>query len=367
MHAPRIDIFDWLNANAPKTTHNLAYSNIDGVTVEEYQRLVTFSLPRDFDLGVNQHAGATELKTVLAGMYQCAEENIVATTGATEANYLIFSSLLRPGDEFIVEQPSYQPIWLTPEMLGATRVPWQRRFEDRYRLDVGTLEPLITKHTKLIVLTNLHNPSGVWADRATMESIGQIAEAHDLYILIDELFLDGSFQRHISSFGIPRVIVSMSATKIYGLGGLHTGWMIAPKEISQECQQRKEHLTGASSYVSEVMTAHAFGTARDKLLDRFQRRAQKNLKVLMRWMQSRKDMLDWVEPDGGIVCFPKYHLDVLSVPLCQRLFDEAGVLVNPGLFFGQEGHFRLSYGIDTGKLERALGALGDALDRFKHR
>ncbi len=107
MRAPRIDIFDWLHANAPQATHNLAYSNIDGLTVEEYQRLVGFSLPRDFDLGVNQHAGAEELKEVLADMYRCAEENIVTTAGATEANYLVFSSLLRPGDEFIVEQPSY--------------------------------------------------------------------------------------------------------------------------------------------------------------------------------------------------------------------------------------------------------------------
>ncbi len=367
MRAPRIDIFDWLHANAPQATHNLAYSNIDGLTVEEYQRLVGFSLPRDFDLGVNQHAGAEELKEVLADMYRCAEENIVTTTGATEANYLVFSSLLRPGDEFIVEQPSYQPIWLTPEMLGAKRVPWRRRFEDRYRLDVRALEHLITSRTKIIVLTNLHNPSGVWTDRATMESIGQIAEAHGVYILLDELFLDGGFQRHPSSFGIPRVIVSMSATKIYGLGGLHTGWMVAPKEVSLECQQRKEHLTGASSYVSEVMTARAFGTARDKLLDRFQQRALKNLQILKKWMQSHKELLDWVEPDGGIVCFPKYRFDEPSVPLCQRLFDETGVLVNPGLFFNQEGHFRLSYGISTEKIERALGVLGDALVKFQRR
>jgi aspartate/methionine/tyrosine aminotransferase len=365
MQAPRIDIFEWLNANASKATHNLAYSNIPGLTVEEYQRLIGFSLPKDFDLGINEHAGAKELKAILVGMYRCAEENIVTTTGATEANYLLFSSLLQPGDEFIVEQPSYQPIWLTPEMLGARRVPWQRSFEDRYHLNVGALEPLITKKTKLIVITNLHNPSGVWADRTTVESIAQIAEAHDLYILVDELFLDGSFQRHPSTFGIPRVIVTMSATKVYGLGGLHTGWIVAPEDVSAECQRRKAHNTGAASYVSEVMTAHAFGTAREKLIDRFQNRAQRNLKVLKKWMQGHQDLLDWVEPDGGIVCFPKYHLDVTSIPLCRWLFDEAGILVNPGAFFNQEGHFRMSYGIESEALERALGVLADALARFK--
>jgi aspartate/methionine/tyrosine aminotransferase len=257
-------------------------------------------------------------------------------------------------------------MWLTPEMLGARRISWQRKFEDKFVLDLGTLESLITKKTKLIILTNLHNPSGVWVDRRSIESIGQIAENHGVYVLVDEIFLDGGFKRHPTSYGVPRVIVTASATKIYGLGGLHTGWIVAPVEVSAECQRRKAHTTGASAYVSEVMTAHAFGTAREKLIARFQNRAQKNLAILKKWMSRNQEVFDWVEPDGGIVCFPKYHLDVPSVSLCQRLLDEAGILVNPGAYFGQEGHVRLSYGIDSEALERALCALGDALVRFKN-
>jgi aspartate/methionine/tyrosine aminotransferase len=114
-----------------------------------------------------------------------------------------------------------------------------------------------------------------------------------------------------------------------------------------------------------MMTAHALATSREKLIARFQNRAEKNLAILRKWMHEHQDVLDWVEPDGGIVCFPKYHLDVTSVPLCQRLLDEAGILVNPGAFFNQEGHFRLSYWVDSEVLERALRALGDALNRFK--
>lgn len=366
MRAPRVDLFDWLHVNAPKATYNLAYSNIYGVTTEEYQQLIGFSLPKDFDLGINEAHGSKELIHTLSKMYQCLEENIVTTTGASEANYLVFSSLLEPGDEFIIEQPSYQPMWLTLEMLGGRCVPWPRRFESNYRLDLETLKHLMTKKTKVIVLTNLHNPSGVWADRKTIESVAKIAEAHGCYVVVDEIYLDGSFTRHPSSYGVPNVIVTSSATKVYGLGGLHTGWIVAPADVSAECQRRKSHTTGASSYVSEVMTARAFGTARDALIARFQNRAEKNLVLLRKWMLGHQDVLDWVEPDGGIVCFPKYHLDIPSVPLCQRLLDDAGILVNPGAFFNQEGHFRLSYGLEPETLEHALYALGDTLGRIKN-
>jgi aspartate/methionine/tyrosine aminotransferase len=365
MHAPRVDLFDWLHTNAPKATYNLAYSNIYGLTAEEYQRYCRYSLPNDFDLGINEAHGAKEFIQTLSKMYQCLEENIVTTTGASEANYLVFSSLLEPGDEFIIEQPSYQPMWLTLEMLGGKRVSWPRRFESKYQLDLETLEPLITNKTKLIVLTNLHNPSGVWTDRRTMDSVTKIAEDHGCYVVVDEIYLDGGFKRNPSSFGLPQIIVTSSTTKVYGLGGLHTGWIVAPAEIAKECQRRKAHTTGASSFVSEVMTSHALGAAREKLITRFQNRAEENIGILRKWMREHRDILDWVEPEGGIVCFPRYHLSMPSVPLCKRLLDETGVLVNPGAFFNEEGHFRLAYGIESEMLSSALQMLGDALERFK--
>jgi len=365
MRAPGVDLFDWLHINAPKATYNLAYSNIYGLTVEEYQRYCGYTLPKDFDLGINEAHGAGELIQTLSTMYQCPAEHIVTTTGASEANYLVFSSLLSPGDEFIIEQPSYQPMWLTLEMLGGKRVPWPRRFEHKYRLDVEALESLLTKKTKVIVLTNLHNPSGVWTDQRTMESVAKIADDHDCFVVVDEIYLDGGFKQYSSSLGLPRVIVTSSTTKVYGLGGLHTGWIVAPADIAAECQRRKSHTTGASSFVSEVMTAHALEAAREQLMVRFRNRAEKNVGILRKWMQEHQDLLRWVEPDGGIVCFPKYRLDIPSVPLCKRLLEETGVLVNPGAFFHEDGHFRLSYGLESEALEQALGRLGDALEGFK--
>lgn len=357
MQAPRIDLFDWLIQNAPAATYNLAFSNIHGLTVQEYKTFTNLPFLDHFELGSNAQYGADALKQTLSAMYHCGKENIVTTTGATEANYLVFSSLLNKGDEFIIEQPGYQPMWLTPEMLGAQRVIWPRRFEQRFRVQPEVLERLITKKTKLVILTNLHNPSGMLTDQATMKEIARIATDHGIYVLVDEIFLDGSFSPQPSSFGIPNVIVTSSATKIYGLGGLHTGWVIAPEEITIDCQGRKAHTTGASSHTSEIMTARILGAARGDLVKRFQKRARTNIEYLKNWMDQQKEFFEWVEPDGGIVCFPRYMMKISSVDLCRYLLETQGLLVNPGTYFDFDGFIRLSFGCELPLLKSALDAL----------
>ena len=367
MYAPRIELFEWLLQNAPHATHNLAFSNIHGVTVEEYKTLTQYSFPSNFDLGSNAQHGADELKRTLCSIYNCASGNIVTTTGASEANFLVFSSLLNQGDEFIIEQPGYQPMWLTPEMLGARRINWPRRFENKFSVDIEPLNNLITEKTKLIVLTNLHNPSGVFTPHKAIKAIAKIAEDHDVYVLVDEIYLDGSFSSQPSSFGIPNVIVTSSATKIYGLGGFHSGWIIAPREITVQCQKLKAHSTGAASYPSEVMTAHILREARGHLIKRFQKRAKTNFEVLKQWMLNHKQFFEWVEPEGGIMCFPKYTMDLPSVDLCKYLFDTQRLLVNPGSYFNQEGFIRLSYGCDELALQSALDALEVGLQNLEDR
>jgi aspartate/methionine/tyrosine aminotransferase len=361
MQAPRIDLFEWLLQNAPHATHNMAFSNIHGLTIQEYKTLTDFSLPDSFELGSNAQYGAHELKETLCSKYSCTVRNIVTTTGASEANYLVFSSLLSKGDEFIIEQPGYQPMWLTPEMLGARRVPWPRTIEHRFSVQIETLESLITKKTKLVVLTNLHNPSGVLTNPATLKEIAKIAANHDIYILIDEIFLDGSFFPQSSSFGLPNVIVTSSATKIYGLGGLHTGWIIAPEEVALHCQRIKAHTTGAASYTSEIMTARILSVAQADLMKRFQKRAKTNLEYLKKWMNQHTEFFDWIEPDGGIVCFPRYTMKISSVDLCKYVFETQKILVNPGTYFNQDGFIRLSYGCELPLLQRALDALETGL------
>jgi aspartate/methionine/tyrosine aminotransferase len=365
MQAPNVDLFDWLLHHAAEARYNLAFSNIHGITFEEFQRLTNFSFPPDFNLGINQQYGAPELKETLRSIYKSELSNIVTTTGASEANFLLFSSLLTNGDECIIEQPGYPPIWLAVEMLGARRINWPRAFDRKFKLDLESLPTLCTKKTKVIVLTNLHNPSGVYTDAGTIKAVAEIAGDHGAYVLVDELFLDGSQTRHSSCYGPSNVIVTSSATKIYGFGGLHTGWMIAPEELAARCQRMKAYTTGASSFVSEIMTAALLKHAREAVITRFQQRAMRNSAVVKEWMTQHGDLLRWVEPDGGLVCFPKYSLKISSIDLCKYLFETQKVLVNPGTYFNSDGFIRLSYWCETDTLRDGLEALAKGLDAIR--
>jgi aspartate/methionine/tyrosine aminotransferase len=242
-------------------------------------------------------------------------------------------------------------------MLGARRICWPRVFQDRFRADVTLLQSVITQKTKLVSLTNLHNPSGVLTDKNSVEKIASVAEDHHASLLVDEIFLDGSFTVQSSSFGPSNVIVTSSPTKIYGIGGLHTGWIIAPNEVAARCQKLKAHITGASSYISEILTSHLLKNSRAGIIERFHKRSKMNLESLRKWLNSHSEWFEWVRPDGGIICFPRFVTQCSSIELCKHLLETQSVLVNPGTLFNQEGFIRISYGCAPSLFQDALDAL----------
>jgi len=362
MNIPRIELFEWLNNNHERAEFVLAFSKMKGLSKREYNELVQYDLGPELDLGRGDPHGADEFKQILMEIYNCDINNIVTTSGGTQANFMVFLSTLKKKDEFIIEQPGYQPLWLTPKAMAARKVPWLRRFEDGFRLDIDALEGLITKKTKLIVLTNPNNPTGVVADRELeIKKIAEIAAAKGIYVLVDEIFLDGAAEPQVSAFGLPNVIITSSMTKVYGLGGQRTAWIIAPPEIAVQCQRAKAHTNGASSYTGELMTAYALRNARSHLVQRFMEHSSANFQVVNKWMKANQDIVEWVAPNGGILCFPKYRVAMPSVELCQRLLDDHGVMVNPGKYSNMEGHVRLGYGCSKKVLKGGLKALGKGL------
>lgn len=361
MKAPNVDIFQWLLENYPKAKHVLSFSNAPSITLEEYQQLTGFSFSKNHNLTINDHHGLVELKQALADNYQCAAENVVTTNGGTEANFIAFHTLLEKGDEFITEKPGYQPLWLTPEMIGAKRVEWMRMYEEQFQLDLNRLEQLITKKTKIIILTNLHNPSGAYVDKNAMRELSDIAVKNNIFVLVDEIFLDGAENSIQTCSNLPNFIVTSSITKIYGLGGLRVGWIIAPKEIAEQCQKTKAHTSGAASCLSEKMATNALGDARNILLQRFQTIRKKNQKIVSDWMK-KNDYLEYVAPKGGMVCFPKYHKDISSIDLGTYLLNTHGVLICPGEYFNLDGHFRLSFNMGESALRNGLAALKKGLE-----
>ena len=365
MELPNIPLFDWLLENLPKTKIDLANSSITGVRWDELLAVTQFQIPKDLSMGKNDPCGAAPLVEALANIYNCQSSNVITTTGGSEANFLVYLALLAAGDEIIVEQPGYSPLWLVPEMMGAKVVDWPRKFEDGFTLDLEALKDKITNRTKLIVMTNLHNPTGVLADNDTIRAAAEIASDHGALLFIDEMFLDVSETPSSSAAGSEGVIVTASVSKVYGIGGLRTGWIVAEKQLAEKCLAAKWQATVAAPYLSELISAAALVKAKKYLVNRCKDIARRNMPLVKEWIEANSNKLAWVPPNGGIMAFPKFcSNNIDSVTFGRRLVDEKSVLISPGTYFGLDGYFRLTFMNPEEQLRAGLGAIADVLGEF---
>ena len=217
---------------------NLATSGLISVPLSEFPVRL-----EDLEITEPGGYGYEPLQQRLARHNGVPEECVVAATGTSMANHLAMAAVLDPGDEVLVEQPVYGPLLDVAEYLQARvkRIP--RRFETGFALELTELERAITKETRLIVLSNLHNPSGALMPAATLRTIGEMAQRVGARVLVDEVYLDLLFDpgapfcfpigQSIAASGDNPFIVTSSLTKVYGLSGLRCGWVLASPPLAK--------------------------------------------------------------------------------------------------------------------------------------
>src|SRR5205807_8236544 len=174
--------------------------------------------------------GYRPLVEALAQHRHVSPDNVVTVSGGTSmANHLAMAALVDHGDDVLIEEPTYDPLLAVAEYLGANIKRFPRKFEDGFNVDIDGLEKQITPGTRLIVLTNLHNPSSALVDDATLRKIGALARNVGARVLVDEVYLEAMFENApVSAISIdPEFVVTSSLTKGYGLSGLRCGWIFA--------------------------------------------------------------------------------------------------------------------------------------------
>ena len=290
-------------------------------------------------------------------------ECIVTAEGTSMANHLALAALLGPGDEVVVEEPTYGLLLDVAHYLGAQvrRVP--RRFEEDFAVSLGEMERAITPGTRLVVLTNLHNPTGALIPIETMHAIGEIAEQVGARVLVDEVYLEMLFDSTPpSSFSLGETfVVTNSLTKTYGLSGLRCGWILAAPELTRRIWRLNDLFAATAAHPAERMSVMAFDH-----LTQFRERARAlltaNRALLDAFLDARAD-LECVRPPAGSVVFPR-----LSRGEPEKFFtllrEKYETSVVPGAFFESPQHFRLGIGGDTVTLKEGLARLAAALDEF---
>jgi aspartate/methionine/tyrosine aminotransferase len=337
---------------------NLAASAVAPLPFEELHARI-----EDIHLNGPAGYGYEPLIEGLAKKAGVPSDCVVHTQGTSMANHLAMAALLEPGDEILVEEPTYEALLSTAEYLGAKVRRFPRSFESGFQLDPREVERRISPRTRMIVITNLHNPSGVRTTDAKLKIVGEIARSLGAHVLVDEVYLESSFDTPWqSAFKLgPNFIATSSLTKAYGLGGLRCGWILATKQLADRMWRVNDLFGVSDAHPAEVLSVLALKRL-PEICVRSKRLLEANRAVLKKFLDSRSDILA-IRPEAGTLVFPflaSGHVDAF----CQLLRDKYETSVVPGRFFEAPEHFRLGFGVDTETLTEGLSRISDCLDHL---
>jgi hypothetical protein len=314
--------------------------------------------------GINPY-GYVPLLEAIAARYRVPQECIVTATGTSLANHLALAAVTEPGDEILVEHPSYDPILSAAGYLGLEIKRFRRPAERNFDIDLEDLERKLTARTRLIAITNMHNPSGALCPESVLKEMAALARKSGAYVVVDEVYREMLFEdQPRSAFHLDpeRFIITTSLTKAYGLSGLRCGWLLAPRHVAQHMWQVHDLHGATYAYPAELLSVIAFSrlahisSSMKPLLDA-------NRQLLHDFLLSRSD-LDYFWPEYGTIVFPRLRTGDTD-EFCTLLRNEFETTVVPGRFFETPDRFRIGIGTPTEDVRTALEQLGYGLDQYK--
>jgi aspartate/methionine/tyrosine aminotransferase len=315
----------------------------------------------DLRLGYNEANGTLRLREILAATYpRCGPENILVTTGAIEANFLLFNVLLNPGDHVVAPYPAYQQLYSVPRALGCQVDLWRIRPETGFAYDVDDLERLLRPTTRMIVINSPHNPTGAMLSAADLERIYCLAESVGAILMSDEayrwLVLPGGDELPPPAYSLGPLAISVGTlSKPLGLPGLRTGWIAAPAELIARCWATRDYVSLSPGKLNDALAQLAL-RHREEVFRRNSAIMAANLATANAWMAEHSDLVSWTPPRAGLLALLRYRLDIPSYELANRLAEEYSVMLAPGAAFGVEGHLRIGIGQDPPVFAAGLAA-----------
>ena len=301
----------------------------------------------------------------LAQRYRVPQQCVVSAMGTSFSNHLALAAATEPGDEILIELPTYDPILSAAKYLGLNIKRFKRRAEDKFAIDVAEMERNFTPRTRLMVLCNFHNPSGAFTSDATLREIASLARRNNAYVMVDEVYLEMLYESDPqSSFHIDpeRFIVTNSLTKAYGLSGLRCGWILAPADLAKRIWNLHDVHAATYPFIAEQLSVIALSKL-SAIAAKMKSMLDENRRLLLAFLQSRDD-LDYFWPEYGTVVFPRLKTGNVE-ELCGLLREKFDVSVVPGRFFEMPDHFRIGVGTPTSAVKEALRQLGAGLDAYK--
>ena len=292
-------------------------------------------------------------------------ENVVIEPGAQCGLFACSLVCLSPGDEVILAEPAYVTYEAVIGASGARSVYVPLQLQAGFRLDPADVEAAVTPKTRAIMLNSPHNPSGAIIGREDMAAIGEIARAHDLWIIADEVYANLVFEgEHVSPASFPelaeRCLSVGSLSKTYAMTGLRLGWVVGPREVAQHLA----NVSMAMLYGQPAFLQDAGSFALEQEIP--------EVAVMKEAYRARRDLLcDALEaipgirchrpPSGMFVMADIRETGLLGDSFASRFLAEQGVSVLSGDAFGAntQGYVRISLAQPEARLAEAAARMGD--------
>ena len=324
--------------------------------------------------GYSPNRGFTALCREICGYYSRRfgldydfRSEIVVTVGGSEAIDLAIRTLVNPGDEVLVPQPSfvcYDPI---ARLAGARTVPLVTRREDEFRLTAQALRERITDRTRLLILPFPNNPTGAVMRREHLEEIAAVLRGTAIFVLADEIYSELTYngQPHVSIASLDgmkeRTVVVNGFSKSYAMTGWRLGYALGPAPIIAVMTKVHQYAIMCAPTTSQHAAIEALRNGDEDIL---KMRDEYDMRRRLIVRGFRELGLDCFEPEGAFYVFPSIAATGLtSEEFCERLLREKHVAVVPGNAFGAcgEGFIRVSYAYSTAHINEALRRIGQFL------
>jgi capreomycidine synthase len=316
----------------------------------------------------SESLGALGLRQAIANRWGDGNPDcVMATHGSSEAQFLILNALLKPGDEVVVLDPSYQPLYSIAESIGCELRPWRLRFENGFRPDIEEAKRLISPRTSMVILNFPHNPTGASLTPEEQTELLEAVSQAGAYLIWDAAFADLTYDDKplpdpYRSYD--RCVSLGTLSKAYGLPGLRVGWALASPDVFRRCIELRDYITLHLSPLVEFIAQRAIEQS-DRLLSLRLPQIRANLMVLTEWCARHEEFVDYARPQGGVSAFLRLPGIADVDEFCHRLVRESKTLLVPGSCFRRPAFVRLGFGGATEDLENGLSQLSTLLRQVR--
>lgn len=288
------------------------------------------------------------------------DDEMFVTVGGSEAIDMCIRTLVNPGDEVMVVQPSFVCYGPIAQMSQAKVVPIATKAENGFSLTAQELREAITPKSKLLILPFPSNPTGGVMTRAQLEEIAQVLRGTDIMVLSDEIYAELTYtgEPHVSLASLPgmweRTIVVNGFSKAYAMTGWRLGYACGPQPVISQMLKMHQFAIMCAPTVSQMAAVEAMRSCDEAIQEM---RDEYNMRRRLMVDRLNKMGLTCFEPRGAFYVFPSIRITgMTSAEFCEALLHSKRVAVVPGDAFGAcgEGHVRISYSYSMEHLTEAL-------------